>query len=280
MSFTFEFTAKQLRILLNNNPDYRRWFDSMTIILPKYRITTPERVAGFVAQCAHESNNFRTLEENLNYSAKALYSTFSRYFGPGKRSAAEYARRPEKIANYVYMDEFRSARGRLGNTQPGDGWRFRGRGLIQLTGRRNYADFGRSVSMTAEQAAEYVATTRGALESACWFWTQRDCNTYADRKDIVGMSRRINGGTIGLADRRRRWSQALVVLKQQSQSLYRTVRMGSRGDTVKAVQRKLGLTVDGIFGPATQRAVKRWQAEQGLTADGIVGPNTIDRMFT
>ena len=279
MSFKFDFTAEQLKVLLSGNPETSEWFDAMSKILPKYGIDTPERVAGFVAQCAHESNNFRSLEENLNYSEQALNSVFGRYFGEGKRNAAEYARNPEKIANYVYQDEFRSARGALGNTQPGDGWRFRGRGLKQLTGRNNYAAFGKTVDMTADEAAEYVATKQGALESACWFWDTAKCNDFADKLDIVGMSKRINGGTIGLEDRQRRWEQALAVFAGKHQPVFETVRVGSRGDTVKAVQQALGIGADGIFGPGTERAVKEWQAANGLTADGIVGPKTIARML-
>lgn len=212
MSFKFDFTADHLQQLLGGNPEAAEWYAAMSEILPKYEINTPERVAGFVAQCAHESGNFRRLEENLNYSEQALNGVFGRYFGePPKRNAAEYARNPEKIANYVYQDEFRSASGQLGNTEPGDGWKFRGRGLKQLTGRNNYAAFGKTVDMTADEAAEYVATKQGALESACWFWDRAKCNEFADNRDIVGMSKRINGGTIGLEDRQKRWDEALAL---------------------------------------------------------------------
>lgn len=210
--FSFPFTADQLKTMLGGNAEAEEWFAAMEEILPQYDIDTPERVAGFIAQCAHESGNFRRLEENLNYSEDALNRVFGRYFGaPPKRNAAEYARNPEKIANYVYQDEFRSARGALGNIQPGDGWKFRGRGLKQLTGRNNYAAFGKTVDMTADEAAEYVATKQGALESACWFWDTAKCNEFADNRDIVGMSKRINGGTIGLDDRKKRWEEALKI---------------------------------------------------------------------
>jgi putative chitinase len=110
------------------------------------------------------------------------------------------------------MDEFRSAKGALGNTKPGDGWRFRGRGLKQLTGRNNYAAFGKTVGMTAEEAAEYVATEKGAIESACWFWGAKKLNAVADARDIVKMTKIINGGDIGLDDRKKRWEKALKVL--------------------------------------------------------------------
>jgi putative chitinase len=150
MSFQFNFTKEQLAAMIPGNPKVDQWYAALCDILPKYGITTERRIAHFISQCAHESNNFRSLEENLNYSKDALLKVFPRYFGDGKRNAADYARNPEKIANYVYMDEFRSKAGQMGNTQPGDGWRFRGRGLKQLTGRNIYTAFGKSVGMSAE----------------------------------------------------------------------------------------------------------------------------------
>jgi putative chitinase len=252
--------------------------------------THTQRIAGFIAQCAHESNEFKSLEENLNYSEKALNAVFGRYFGPGKRDAAEYARNPEKIANYVYQDEFRKSK--MGNVNPGDGWRFRGRGLKQLTGRNNYTAFGKTVGMTAEEAAEYVATEKGAIESACWFWGTAKCNDFADKGDIVGMSKRINGGTIGLEDRQRRWNEALKILgapapdpadfEESVEDIIDDIgvlRKGSKGEGVKIMQKALGITADGDFGPGTERALKAWQSANGLTADGIAGPATFAKLL-
>jgi len=212
---TFIFTSQQLAAMIPTNKNPAPWHKAMVDIFPKYNINTVERVAGFIAQCAHESADFKSLEENLNYSAEALLRTFPRYFGHGKQNAAEYARNPQKIANYVYMDINRSKAGALGNIHIGDGWRFRGRGIKQLTGRSNYAAFGRTINLTAEQTAEYVATPKGAIESACWFWHTKNLNTYADRKDIVGMTKIINGGDIGLADRKARWERALLILTRK-----------------------------------------------------------------
>jgi putative chitinase len=282
------FTRDHLAAMIPGNPNVDTWYTALMEVLPKYGINTPRRIAHFVSQCAHESNNFRSLEENLNYSADALARVFPRYFGAGKRDATAYARNPEKIANYVYMDEFRTAK--MGNVNPGDGWRFRGRGLKQLTGRDNYTRFGKSVGMTAEQAADYVATEKGAIESACWFWDTNKLNTIADTDDVVLMTRRINGGNIGLEDRQQRYNRALPLLEGKTPTppaaaaapavnMNETVRVGSRGETVKAVQAKLGLTADGAFGPGTERAVKTWQAANGLTADGIVGPKTLARLL-
>jgi putative chitinase len=114
-------TPDELRAMIPTNDEVDTWCEELNKALPKYGINTPQRIASFISQCAHESRDFTALEENLNYSEGALNRVFGRYFGEGKRNAAEYARNPEKIANYVYMDEYRSKRGALGNTQPGDG---------------------------------------------------------------------------------------------------------------------------------------------------------------
>jgi putative chitinase len=286
-------TKEQLARMIPSNKDADRWHKALVEILPKYDIDTEQRIAGFIAQCGHESGDFRIMEENLNYSEKALNAVFGRYFGPGKRNAAEYARNPEKIANYVYMDEFRSKAGQMGNTKPGDGFRFRGRGLKQLTGRNNYTAFGKSIGMTAEEAAEYVATEKGAVESACWFWNTNKLNKFADAGDIVGLSKKINGGTIGLEDRVRRWEEALKILGGKAAPVnikeekddddvkddIGVLRRGCKGEGVKIMQKALGIGADGIFGPGTERALKAWQAKNGLTADGIAGPATFAKLL-
>ena len=282
---SFPLTKEMLSAMIGNNPKSDEWFDALAEIMPKYEINTPNRIAGFIAQCAHESNNFKSLEENLNYSEKALNAVFGRYFGKGKRDAAEYARNPEKIANYVYQDEFRTKRGAMGNTNDGDGWRFRGRGLKQLTGRNNYTAFGKTVDLTAEEAQEYVATEKGAIESACWFWKTSKLNAIADKGDIVKMTKKINGGDIGLADRTKRYKAAIEIMggkipaTKKSSVKHTTVGVGDRGDTVAAVQKALGIGSDGIFGPGTKRTLKAWQASNGLTADGVAGPATLKKLL-
>lgn len=291
MSFKFDFKKEHLAALIAGNPKVDDWYKALCEILPKYGITTQRRVAHFISQCAHESNNFRSLEENLNYSEKSLNAVFPRYFGAGKKNAADFARQPEKIANYVYMDEFRTAK--MGNVQPGDGWRFRGRGLKQLTGRDNYTRFGKAVGMTAEQAAEYVATEKGAIESACWFWDTNKLNDIADTDDVVKMTKKINGGNIGLADRQARYSKAMEVLGAPVKlaeakveddddvdvSELGVLRRGSKGEGVKMLQAALGIGADGIFGPGTEAKLKAWQAANGLTADGIAGPKTLEKLL-
>ena len=292
---SFELKEEHLAAMIPTNNKVAMWHKAMLEIFPKYDITTPARIAGFVAQCAHESNNFNSLEENLNYSEASLLKVFGRYFGPApKRNAKEYAKNPEKIANYVYQDEFRSSK--MGNVKPGDGWLFRGRGLKQLTGRENYTNFGKSVGMTAEEAAAYVSTEKGAIESACWFWNAKKLNDVADTGDIVKMTKIINGGDIGLADRKKRYESALAILggkvsaapasakaapsvSNSDLDLNTTLTVGSNGATVKALQEKLGIGADGAFGLGTKRSVKEWQSKNGLTADGIAGPKTLAKLL-
>ncbi len=284
---SFELQKEQLAQLIPGNKDIDSWYEALVAIMPKYDITTERRAAHFISQCAHESNNFRSLSENLNYSEKALNAVFGRYFGsaPHKRNAADYARNPEKIANYVYMDEFRKYK--MGNVNEGDGWLFRGRGLKQLTGRENYTKFGRSIGISAEEAAIYVATPKGAVESACWFWDANNLNAIADTDDVVKMTKKINGGNIGLADRQSRYSKAMEVFGNPV-SLSEdagdddfdvddigVLRKGCKGAGVGMMQEALGISADGVFGPGTERALKEWQAANGLTADGIAGPATL-----
>ena len=286
----FELQKEHLAKLIPGNKNVDEWFEALVDVMPKYGINTERRAAHFISQCAHESNNFRSLQENLNYSEKALKAVFGRYFGDApKANAAEYARNPEKIANRVYFDKYRKYK--MGNTNEGDGWLFRGRGLKQLTGRENYTKFGASVNMTAEEAAEYVATPAGAVESACWFWDTKKLNNIADTDNVTKMTKVINGGNIGLADRQQRYAKAMEVFGNPVSIVeddgddnfdideIGVLRKGSRGEGVKMMQEALGVGADGAFGPGTERALKAWQTANGLTADGIAGPNTLDKLL-
>jgi len=195
MSFTFEFKKEHLASMIGKNPYLDYWYDALYQILPEYNINTPQRVAAFIAQCAHESGNFRFLQENLNYKAESLNKTFKKYF-PTLESAQPYAKNPQKIANKVYSNRMGN-----GDEASGDGFRYLGRGLIQLTGKNNYTIFAASIDTPLEEIPEYLQTFEGAVQSACWFWEQNNLNRFADSGDIVTMSKRINGGTIGMEDR-------------------------------------------------------------------------------
>ena len=275
--FEFDFTEDHVLELLRGNDEAEDWYEAMCEILPLWEIDTPERVAMFIAQCGHESNNFKVLSENLNYSAKALDALFSKYFSKAGRDAQEYHRQPRKIANVIYANRMDN-----GDTDSGDGWRFRGGGILQLTGRYNYTKFGEEVDLSPEEAVEYVRTKKGALDSACWFWDTNDINKYCDACDVVGATKRINGGTIGLEDRKKHYEHAMEVLGgdwEPGKIVYETIRLGSRGPTVRAVQEELEIGADGIFGRGTEAHVKEWQANNGLVADGVIGPKSLEIMF-
>ncbi len=205
MSFTFNFTKDQLKQMIPKNPYVDQWYKAISEILPEYEINTPKRVAAFLAQCAHESGGFIFLKENLNYKAASLRKVFPKYF-PTDELAAQYANKPEKIANRVYANRMGN-----GDESSGDGFKYCGRGLIQLTGKDNYTFFAGSLDIPVEEASEYLQTFEGAVQSACFFWEQNNLNQWADKGDILTLTKRINGGTIGLEDRQKHYEHALHI---------------------------------------------------------------------
>ena len=169
--------------------------DSIDILSTKYEINSPLRLAHFLAQCAHESGGFRVTEENLNYKAEGLVATFHKYF-PDEDTAQEYAHNPEKIANRVYANRMGN-----GDENSGDGYHFRGHGLIQLTGRHNYTYMSQDFGVSLDEVVEFLATPKGAVESAGWFWNNSKVNSAADEDNCEAVTRKVNGGTIGLDER-------------------------------------------------------------------------------
>lgn len=160
-----------------------------------YKISTPLQQAAFIAQCAHESREFTVTEENLNYSADRLLKVFPKYF-KSLEQATLYARNPRAIASYVYAN-------RMGNgpESSGDGYRYRGRGYIQLTGHDNYMQFAAATATDALNQPSLVADTQGAALSAGWFWSKNNLNQLADKEDMISITKRINGGLHGLQER-------------------------------------------------------------------------------
>lgn len=199
-------TQKQLKEIVPGINYADHWCNVLEQLLPDYEINTPRRIAAFIAQCAHESGGFKFLKENLNYKAESLLKVFPKYF-PDMATARAYEKKPEKIANRVYANRMGN-----GNEASGDGWRYCGRGLIQLTGKDNYSWFAGSIQVSVEEAAEYLQTFEGAAQSACWFWETNNLNKEADAGDIKLMTRKINGGYIGLEDRIKHYNHALHVL--------------------------------------------------------------------
>jgi putative chitinase len=201
-----ELTLDQLKQVIPKNQYVGYWHHALAQLLPQYEINTPDRIAAFLAQCAHESGGFVFIKENLNYRWQSLRKVFPKYFSTDSL-AQQYERQPQKIANRVYAN-------RMGNgpEESGDGWRFCGRGLIQVTGRDNYSWFAASLQISPEEASEYMETFEGAAQSACWFWESNNLNQWADKQDILTLTKRINGGTIGLEDRKKHYEHCLHVL--------------------------------------------------------------------
>ena len=205
--FKFNFTKDKFKAIIGNNPYLDDWYESLCQILPDYDIDTVLRVAAFLAQTAHESGNYRAIKENLNYKAESLCKVWPRYF-PTLEIAKQYEKQPERIANRAYGN-------RMGNgpEESGDGWKYAGKGLIQLTGKDNYTRYAQSLEISVEEASEHLTTFEGCVQSAAWFWEANNLNQWADSGDILTMTKRINGGTIGLEDRIKHYNHALHVLE-------------------------------------------------------------------
>jgi putative chitinase len=180
------------------------WVEPLNETFEKYDISTPQRQACFIGQTMHESGGYKHLVENLNYSAKGLVSTWPSRF-PNEEYAEEYARKPERIANKVYS-------GRMGNTEDGDGAKYIGRGLIQLTGKENYANCGLGLGVDLVGHPDWLATPKYAALSAGWYWNKRNLNADADTMNVDSMTRKINGGNIGIADRKAKIEMVLKYL--------------------------------------------------------------------
>lgn len=255
-------------------------------LLPKYGITTPRRWCHLVAQLAHESQGFTRLTENLNYSADGLLKTFPKYFTPAE--AAAYARQPERIASRAYA-------GRMGNgpESSGDGWRYRGRGLIMNTGRAGYARIGTVLGIDLIAAPERLEDPAVAFEAALVFWRDRRINQYADVDDTGMVTTIINGGLNGYDDRMRLLQLCFAIWgrgasgtpEHRAIGIRPTLRRGDVGGAVRTLQQALNtptvmreinlrVSVDEQFGPDTEAALKAWQRIAGLTPDGICGPAT------
>lgn len=218
---TARVTKQHLYSLFKSSPAsvLDAYVEPLNDVMTRYQIDNHRRVAMFLAQTGHESGGYRStrITENLNYRVSALTAMFGSRISAA--DAARYGRDDTKgqkadqedIANIIYGGEW--GRKNLGNTQPGDGWKFRGRGLIQLTGRSNYQSFADAMKMSLDAAIAFIETPKGACESAARFWKINDINRLADADDVVAATRKINGGTIGLAEREDLYREALRVLR-------------------------------------------------------------------
>lgn len=201
-----KFTIETFKKMFPKTKNPQNIFDAVNKYMSKYEINTVNRLAGFLAQCGHESGGFTIFKENLNYSAEGLQKIFKKYF-PTAAEAAKYARNPEKIANKVYANRMGN-----GSETSGDGWKYAGKGAIQLTGKSNYEAFAKSKQITLDEASKYLTTIEGAIESALWYWGSRGLNATCDKDDIVSMTKKINGGTIGLEDRKKHYQEFKHIL--------------------------------------------------------------------
>ena len=195
-------TNEQLRALGIDE----KWLQPLNTTFSKYDISTKERQSAFLGQAQHESNNFKNLEEGLNYSASRLMAVWPSRF-PSLDVANQYANNPEKLANKVY-----GGRADLGNTEDGDGFKFHGRGIYQLTGRSNYTVCGEALGVPFADTPELILQPEWAVMSAGWFWNKKNLNSLADSKDYETMTKRINGGLNGFDDRKFKIAKAFEVL--------------------------------------------------------------------
>lgn len=200
-------TVAKLKELLPGTP--AAWLEVLADELPKWGIDTVHEVASFLAQVAHESDEFRNLEENLNYSAERLMVVWPKRF-PSYEIAQKYEHMPQKLANYVYANRMGN-----GDVDSGDGWRFHGRGSIQLTGRDNYHACGDGIGEVLLIAPERLLTPFVGVRSACWFWKSRDLNAHDDDEDVRIETRKINGGETGLVRRQALFNKYFELLEEK-----------------------------------------------------------------
>lgn len=186
--------------------------DGVLELFEKYHINTVNRAAGFLAQCSHESSEFRIMEENLNYSADALLKVFPKYF-KDMQQAKQYARNPDKIANLIYANRMGN-----GDQSSGDGFKYKGRGYIQLTGKNNYTKFAEYVGKTIDDVILYCTTPKGALDSALFYWETNNINAFCDKDDIKTMTKAINGGYNGLEDRTNKYEKYKKMLENSEKN--------------------------------------------------------------
>ncbi len=199
-------TSTQFKKIFPNNRYPQDWTDALNKILPDYDINTKKRIAAFLAQTGHESGDYSVLKENLKYSVKRMMEVWPKRF-PTIASAKPYEYNEEKLANKVYAN-------RLGNgpESSGDGYRYRGRGIIQLTGKSNYQKFADYIETDLDAVPKYLESFEGAVHSACWFWESLNLNKYSDIGDIRNQTIKINGGTNGLFERQAKYNKILTLL--------------------------------------------------------------------
>lgn len=270
------------RLAPNAKQNYLDAIRNGDALFQQHGITTPLRKAHFLAQALHETGGFRILRENMNCSAERTVEIFGvgRHTAAVTRAQAELLEHtPEQIAERVYgLGNPRKAR-ELGNTQPGDGFRYRGNGVLQTTGRGGHKRMGQAVGVDFENHSELVADPEHALKPALQEWTDGNLNVQADRNNIVRITRVINGGLNGLEDRKRMFRRIFPLLSDGQ--AVDPDSAGLEDPDVKRLQEALNdlgadpkLVIDGRLGPKTRMAIRAFQAAAGIGVDGIAGPIT------
>lgn len=199
-------TVDQFKKIFPQNKNPQPIVDALNVVLPKYGIDTIPRIVGFLSQVGHESNGFTVMKENLNYSKEGLLKTFPKYFT--ESNVISYIKNPEMIASKVYANRYGN-----GDEKSKNGYAYRGRGFIQLTFKDNYLAFSKYLNKTLDETVVYCETVEGAMSSACWFWDTRKINDLADKKDIVAMTKAVNGGMNGFVDRQNIYNSAMLYIK-------------------------------------------------------------------
>jgi len=271
------------RIAPRAHENYLEAIRQGNLLFEQHGITTPLRMAHFLAQALHETGGFTILRVSMNYSQARLIEIFgiNHHSAAIKADeAAKLAGRPEDIAERVYgLGNPRKAR-ELGNTNPGDGFRYRGNGILQMTGRVNHQRIGAVCKVGFEDNPDLAIAPEHALKPALQEWTEHKLNAPADKNDIRAITRCINGGFTGLNEREAWFGKAWALLNADNHPMS-PWEAGNADEDVKWLQKALNdlgadpkLVVDGRYGPATKRAVKEFQAAEGIGADGIAGPVT------
>ena len=209
--FQFDFSYQKFQAIVGNNPHAEHWYEALCSVLPDYDINTLPRVAAFLGQTMVESAGYTAIKENLNYRPESLIKLFGSHFPGGLAEAQHYCAQPNKqeaIANRIYANRMGN-----GDEASGDGYRYCGRGLIQLTGKDNYTRYAQGTDQSVEDAAEHLTTFEGCVQSACWFWEANNLNDVADAGDMKLMTKKINGGYIGLDERVAHYQHALQILQ-------------------------------------------------------------------